>query len=164
MLAGKEGELQRMMDKLNKISTEYGMKINTKKTKLMRISRIEEHECNNRRRKDRTGLWILQPGQPNIRGCKMPYGNQETNRMCPKRKELLKGWLSRDIKKIMVKALIWSVTLYGAETWTMRKEDKLTKRKEVFEMWVWRRMERISYKEHKTKMKYWKGLRRKGPW
>jgi len=23
----------------------------------------------------------------------------------------------------MVKALIWSITLYGAETWTMRKED-----------------------------------------
>ena len=23
----------------------------------------------------------------------------------------------------MVKALIWSITLYGAEMWTMRKED-----------------------------------------
>ena len=32
----------------------------------------------------------------------------------------------------MVKALIWSVTLYGAETWTMRKED--VKRIEDFEM------------------------------
>ena len=31
-----------------------------------------------------------------------------------KRKELLKGGLNRDIKKRMVKALIWSVTLYGA--------------------------------------------------
>jgi len=38
-----------------------------------------------------------------------------------KRKELLKGGLNRDIKKKMVKIMIWSVRLYGAETWTMRK-------------------------------------------
>src|SRR6218665_1908998 len=47
--------------------------------------------------------------------------------------------LNRDIKKGMVKALIWSVTLYGAETWTMRKED--VKRVEAFEgdrtKWYW---------------------------
>src|ERR1700733_10155316 len=40
-----------------------------------------------------------------------------------KRKELLKGGLNRNLKKRMVKTLIWSVMLYGAETWTMRKED-----------------------------------------
>src|SRR6218665_931774 len=61
--------------------------------------------------------------------------------------ESLKGGLYRDIKKRMVKALIWSVTLYGAETWTMRKED--VKRIEAFEMWIWRRMERISWREHR---------------
>src|SRR6218665_2744564 len=48
----------------------------------------------------------------------------------------------------MVKALIWSVMLYGAETWPMRKED--VKRIEAFEMWIWRRMERISWTEHRT--------------
>jgi len=36
--------------------------------------------------------------------------------------------------------MIWSVVLYGLETWTMRKED--IKR---LEMWIWRRMERISW-------------------
>jgi len=30
----------------------------------------------------------------------------------------------------------------------MRKED--VKRIEVFEMWIWRRMERISWTEHRT--------------
>src|SRR6218665_1353352 len=48
----------------------------------------------------------------------------------------------------MVKALVWSVTLYGAETWTMRTED--VKRIEAFEMWIWGRMERISWTEHRT--------------
>jgi len=35
-----------------------------------------------------------------------------------------------------------------AETWTMRKED--VKWTEAFEMWIWRRMERISWTEHRT--------------
>src|SRR6218665_1348612 len=47
----------------------------------------------------------------------------------------------------MIKTLIWSVVLYGAETWTMRKED--IKRLEAFEMWTWRRMEKVSWTEHK---------------
>ena len=41
MVAGKE-DLQRMMFMVNKTTTEYGMKINNKKTKVMKISRVEE--------------------------------------------------------------------------------------------------------------------------
>ena len=48
----------------------------------------------------------------------------------------------------MVITLIWSVTLYGAETWTIRKEN--IKRLEAFEMWIWRRMEKISWTKHVT--------------
>src|SRR6218665_502739 len=44
--------------------------------------------------------------------------------------------------------MIWSVVLYGSETWSMRKED--IKRLEAFEMWIWRRMERISWMEHRA--------------
>ena len=62
-----------------------------------------------------------------------------------KRKELLKGGLKRDIKKRIVKTVTWST--YGAETWTMRKED--VKRIKALEMWIWRRMERISWTEHR---------------
>ena len=65
-----------------------------------------------------------------------------------KRKELLRGKLNRNLKKKMVKTLVWSVVLYGSETWTLRKED--IRRIEAFEMWIWRRMERVSWKEHKT--------------
>ena len=65
-----------------------------------------------------------------------------------KRKELMRGKLNRNLKKRMAKTLVWSVVLYGSETWTMRKED--IRRLEAFEMWVWRRMERVSWREHKT--------------
>jgi len=35
---------------------------------------------------------------------------------------------------------VWSVALYGAETWIMTKADR--ERREAFEMWVWYRMEK----------------------
>ena len=42
MLADSQKGLQKMMDRLNKISKEYDMKINIKKTKIMRISKGKE--------------------------------------------------------------------------------------------------------------------------
>ena len=38
--------------------------------------------------------------------------------------------------------------LYCCETWTLRKED--IRRLEAFEMWIWRRMERVSWMERRT--------------
>jgi len=39
------------------------------------------------------------------------------------RKELLSKSLNKDMKKRISKAIIWSVALYAAETWTYKKED-----------------------------------------
>jgi len=41
---------------------------------------------------------------------------------------------------------IWSITLYGAETWTLREVDQ--KHLESFEVWCWRRMEKIILTDH----------------
>ena len=65
-----------------------------------------------------------------------------------KRRELLSQRMSLETKKRIVKALVWSVALYGAETWTLRTVD--IKRIEAFEMWIWRRMEKVSWTEKKT--------------
>jgi len=44
----------------------------------------------------------------------------------------------------MVKVFVWSVVLYGSETWISQKED--IRRLEAFEMWIWiwRRMMKVS--------------------
>ena len=65
------------------------------------------------------------------------------------RKELLSKSLYKDIKKRILRAIVWSAALYSAETWTYRKED--IRRLEAFEMWVWRGMEEASYAELKRK-------------
>ena len=47
---------------------------------------------------------------------------------------------------ISVKCYIWSLALYGAETWTLQEADQ--EYLESFEMWCWRRMEMISWTDY----------------
>jgi hypothetical protein len=54
--------------------------------------------------------------------------------------------LDFNLRKKVVKCYIWSMALYGAETWTIQVVDQ--KHSERFEMWCWRRMEKISWTDH----------------
>src|SRR5687768_3306303 len=49
-----------------------------------------------------------------------------------KRQELLVKNFSKDIKKLMIKTLVWPMAVPGCETWTMTKE--LINRLNAFEM------------------------------
>jgi hypothetical protein len=51
--------------------------------------------------------------------------------------------LDLELRKKLVKCYIWSIALYGAETETVGAVDQ--KQLEIFEMWCWRRMEKISW-------------------
>ena len=62
-----------------------------------------------------------------------------------KKSDLMRGSLSL---QRMVKAFVWSVALYESETWTLQKED--IRRLEAFEIWIWRRMMKVPWTEHKT--------------
>ena len=63
-----------------------------------------------------------------------------------KKKTLFTSKLDLNLRKKLVKCYIWSMVLYGAETWTLRAADQ--KHLESFEMWCWRRMEKISWGDH----------------
>ena len=65
-----------------------------------------------------------------------------------KRKNVLTSKWCLSLRRRLVKALVWPVLLYGCETWTMRKADRT--RLEAFEMWIWRRVARVSWKDKKT--------------
>ena len=47
MLAGSESDLQRMMERLNMVSVNYNIKINTKKTKVLRVGLSKGSESDN---------------------------------------------------------------------------------------------------------------------
>jgi hypothetical protein len=66
--------------------------------------------------------------------------------------KLSKIWKDRSItiatKARLVRALIFPIFLYGAETWTMKARDQ--QRADAFEMWCWRRMLRIPWTARQT--------------
>jgi hypothetical protein len=59
---------------------------------------------------------------------------------------LFTSTLDLELRKKLVKCYIWSIGLYGAETWTLRAVDR--KHLESFEMWCWRRIEKINWTDH----------------
>ena len=65
---------------------------------------------------------------------------------------LTKIWKDRGItlrtKIRLVKALVFPIVLYGAESWTMRKLER--KMIDAFELWCWRRLLRLTWIDRKT--------------
>jgi len=57
----------------------------------------------------------------------------------------MRGKLNKNLKKRIIKSIIWSVVLYVWKTW---KGD--IKRLEAFEIWIWQGMESISWIELRT--------------
>ena len=59
---------------------------------------------------------------------------------------------SRDIplptKICLVKAMVFSVVVYGCESWTMKKAEH--RRIDAFELWCWRRLLRVPWTARKS--------------
>ncbi|CAG9827019.1 unnamed protein product [Diabrotica balteata] len=68
--------------------------------------------------------------------------------------KLIKIWkdrtITRNTKLRLVNALIFPIATYAAETWTLKKIDR--SKIEAFEMWVYRRILRVSWTEHRTNL------------
>ena len=56
--------------------------------------------------------------------------------------------ISMEIRKRFIKCYVWSVLLYGYETWTMSTTDE--KKIEAVEMWCHRRMLKLPWTERKA--------------
>jgi hypothetical protein len=63
-----------------------------------------------------------------------------------KKRALFTSTLDLQLRNKLTKCCIWSIGLYGAEAWTLRAVEQ--KSLEIFEMWCWRRMEKISWTDH----------------
>ena len=59
----------------------------------------------------------------------------------------MRGSFSLHLKKRMVKVFVWSVALYGSKT---NIQIEYIRRLEAFEIWIWRRMMKVPWTEHKT--------------
>ena len=78
--------------------------------------------------------------------CETKYRIAMAKAAFSKKRALFTSTVDWELRENLVKCYIWSIALYGAETWTLRAVDQ--KQLESFEMWCWRRMEKISRTDH----------------
>ena len=142
--------LQGVIDKLSEVGSCYGMEINMEKTKVTRISRqpspvtimIDQKQLENVECFKYLGSILTNDGRCT---CEIKSRIAMAKAAFSKKKMLFTSKLNLNLRKKLIKCYIWSMALYGAETWTLRAADQ--KYLESFEMW-WRRMEKISWTDH----------------
>ena len=150
MIAKSEAGLQKIMDGLNSTSLEYGMKINIKKTKVMKVSKVGGEvniTINGTKIEQVKSFKYLGHTMTDDGRCENEINSRiaQAKEAFGDRKELLTKSLEKSTKVKIVKTLVWTKLLYGSETWTLKKED--IRKLEALEMWLWRRMEKISWKD-----------------
>ena len=138
LLAKEEKVLQDMIDKLIETGRCYGMEMNVEKTNVMRISRqrfpvkimIDQALLENVESFKYLGSILVNDGRCTCEiKCRIAMAKAAFN----KKRALLTSTLDLELRKKLVKCYIWSIALYGAETWTLRAVDQ--KHPESFEMW-----------------------------
>lgn len=151
VLAPDEFNLKRSLETMNEVFEKYRMRINMKKTEILVCSR-EKEEVNIYVNEEK----IKQISAFKYLGSNITDDAKSTNDIKQrialaktafnKKKSLLcSNNINIDIRKHLIKSLVWSVALYGSESWTISERDR--KRIEAFEMWCWRRLEKIKWTE-----------------
>jgi hypothetical protein len=151
LLAREEKVLQDMIDKLIEIERCYRMEINVEKTKVMRISRqpspvkitIDQKQLDNVESFKYLGRILTNYRRCTCEiKCRIAMAKAAFN----KKSTLYTSTLELELRKKLVKCYVWTIALYGAETWTLRSVNQ--KNLKSFEIWRWRRMEKISWTDH----------------
>jgi len=151
LLAKEEKVLQDMIHNLIEIGGCYGMEVSVEKANVMRISRqafpvkimIDEKQLENVEFFKYLGRILTKDGRCTCEiKCRIAMAKAAFN----KKRALFTSTLDLELRKKLVKCYVWSIALYGAETWTLRAVDQ--KLLESFEMWCWRRVEKISWTDH----------------
>ena len=140
-----------MIDKLTETGRYYSMEMNVETSKVLRISRqptpvtitIDQKQLENVKCFKYLGSMLTDAGRCT---CEIKSRIAMAKAAFNKKKNLFTSKLDLNLRKKLVKCYVWSMALYGAETWTLRATDQ--KRLESFEMWCWRRMEKISWTDH----------------
>uniref|UniRef100_A0A8D8RKC5 Craniofacial development protein 2 n=1 Tax=Cacopsylla melanoneura TaxID=428564 RepID=A0A8D8RKC5_9HEMI len=151
MLADTIEGLQKLMTKIAEVSSSYGLDINASKTKLMIISKeqisSDAQIIVNQVRIERVtqcqylGTCINEAWDNSQEvKCRIAKARNVFNSM----DSVFKSHnLTLDTKTRLLKCYVFSVLLYGVETWTLT--EAITNKLRAFELWLYRRMLRISW-------------------
>ena len=156
LIAKSAEALQELLSIVSDIYEEFGLQINTKKTKVMTIGQ-ERKEC----KVTCGGKTIEQVAQFMYLGTIITETadcSKEIRARLGQGRETVRKlasiWKSRSIRlknKVgILRTLVWPVVTYGCEAWTLKQAD--IKRIEAFEMFCYRRILRVSWTERRTNL------------
>ena len=118
-----------MLMELNERCEDYGMKINISKTKAMVIGRkpkkidirIKDESAEQVDSFKYLGCII----SSNLNCCqKVKQRIATAKEAFNSKRSIFCGPLKKELRKRLVKCFVWSVALYGAETWTLRRNEQ----------------------------------------
>ena len=144
LMAESKEELKSLLRKVKEESEKVGLKLNIQKTKIMAFSPITSWQIDGETMETVRdfifgGSKITADGDCSheIKRCLLLGRKAMT--------DLDSIFKSRDItlltKVCLVKAMVFSVVMYGCESWTIKKPE--CRRIHAFEQWCWRRLLRV---------------------
>ncbi|KAL1447191.1 hypothetical protein WDU94_013942 [Cyamophila willieti] len=154
LIAPSEEELKTALDTMNNIlSSNYNMKINKTKTKFMVVSRNEDEI---RSKISLEGIELKQIKEFTYLGGKITIDGRSNREIQSrilqaklafnkKSKIFESPNINLEIRKNLINTLVWSIALYGCESWTICDKDK--SHLEAFEMWCYRRTLKIIWSD-----------------
>lgn len=155
LLADTLEGMRTMLELLAQHGSEYGLNLNASKTKYMIISKSNHDNqqlvINNKK--------IQRVNHITYLGCLLnddwDHSREIRQRIEKARSVFLRmrsvlsnNSLSLQLRRRIVSCYVYSVLLYGVESWTLT--EATCKRVEAFEMWVYRRILKISWVDHIT--------------
>ena len=146
LMAESEEELKSLLMKVKEESEKVGLKLNIQKTKIMASGPITAWEIGGETVETVSdfifwGFRVTADGDCSheIKRCLL-LGRKVMTNLDNKLK-------SRDItlptKVYLVKAMVFSVVMYGCESWTIKKAEQ--RRIDAFELWCWKRLLRVPW-------------------
>ncbi|KAF7249257.1 Testican-1 [Varanus komodoensis] len=144
LMAESEEELKSLLMRVKEESEKVGLKLNIKKTKIMASSPLTSWQIDGEEMEVVTDFIFLGSKITTDSDCSQERHLLLWRKVMANLDSILK---SRDItlptKVHIVKAMVFSVAMYGCESWTMRKAEH--QRIEAFELWCWRRLLRVPW-------------------
>ena len=160
LLTESEEELKGLLIKVKEESEKVGLKPNIQKTKIMASGPITSWPIDGETMETVTDFFFLVPKSLQMvtfAAMKLRHLLLGRN-VTPYLDSILKG---RDItlptKVHLIKAMVFSVVMYGYESWTIKKAEH--RRMDAFELWCWRRLLRVPWTARRSNQSILKDIR-----
>ena len=123
IIAKTQEELQDMVNNLVDTGRKYGMEINIDKSQVMRVSRSNKSlqiKVNNRELKEVYNFKYLRSVLTRDGYCTRKFKMRiaVAKETFIRKMSLLTSKLNIELKKKLIRCYVWSIALYGSETWT----------------------------------------------